>query len=71
MRKQNEKLARAVRRVKENPSLVDQVARMDQVDEEEFLESQIQSRELDRLRLELKSEKQRRGQGLQQTEQYA
>ena len=65
MRKQNEKLARAVRRVKENPSLVDQVARMDQVDEEEFLESQIQSRELDRLRLELKSEKQRRGQGLQ------
>lgn len=68
MRKQNERLARAIKRVKENPELVEQVAAMEQVDEEQFLQDQIQSRELERLRLENKSEMRRRDQIRKETE---
>jgi len=70
MRKQNEKLARAIRRVKDNPDLVDEVGAMGSLGEQEFLESQIESKELDRLRLEIKSEKQRRDKAHQQTDVY-
>lgn len=55
LRKKNEKLARAIKRVKENPSLVDEVKKQQNMNEDE-LEYQIVSKPLDELRQKLNDE---------------
>lgn len=56
MRKQNEKMAKAIRRVKDNPELVHEVAGADY---NAMLESQIKSQELDKLKDDIVKDHQR------------
>jgi len=50
LRKNNEKMARAIRRVKDNPSLIDEVKTLAGAND---LEANINSAELDRLKNEI------------------
>ena len=56
MRKQNEKLARAIRRVKDDPNLVEEVKQMTEQGLDS-LESQVQNPELEKLRESILEEK--------------
>lgn len=57
LRRHNEKMAKAIRRVKDNPELVDQVKQMEQYTN---LESQVKSKELQQLKEQIGEEKRKR-----------